>query len=153
LFASVYDAAPGKGFGSFPDPVPPLGADDKWGYHEFSAGQFVLMPTKAQSEYIFSIYNNPPNVDFQATMEQSFLRYAYRDNGPFPWVRLSQIYNTQWPRAIDMRASKIVHEKSWSGGPLNVKELADKWYKGWGDVQGFLARMRGLEYYKEHQRS
>jgi alpha-N-acetylglucosamine transferase len=153
LFASVYDAAPKKGFGSYPPGIPPLGPDDKWGHTLFSAGQFVLMPTQQQSEYVFSIYNNPPDVDFRATMEQSFLRYAYRDEGPYPWVRLSQLYNTQYPRAMDLRVSKIVHEKSWVGGPNSVKELMDRWYKGWGDVQGFLGRMRGLQYYKEHLRA
>jgi alpha-N-acetylglucosamine transferase len=151
LFASVYDAAPGKGFGSYPPGIPELGPEDKWGYDMFSGGQFVIMPTKQQSEYVFSIYHNPPpDVDFHSTMEQSFLRYAYRDGGPYPWVRLSQIYNTQWPRAKDMRASKIIHEKSWSGGPNHVEELADEWYRGWGAVQAFLARKKGLEYYKQH---
>jgi len=150
MFASVYDAAPIKGFGTYPDPLPPLGPDDKWGWPEFSGGQFVLMPTQAQSNYIFSIYNNPPDVDFTDTMEQSFLRYAYGDDGPYPWIRLSQIYNTQWPRAVDITASKIIHEKSWIGGPNNVPELEEEWHRGWGDVQGYLAQKQGLvEYAKE----
>ena len=147
LFASVYDAAPIKGFGTFPDPLPTLGPDDKWGWHEFSGGQFVLMPTQAQSDYVFSMYYNPPDVDFTPTMEQSFLRYAYRDEGPFPWIRLSQIYNTQYPRAVDIPASKILHEKSWKGGPNNVQELQDEWHRGWGEVQGYLSRKQGLEEY------
>lgn len=150
LFASVYDAAPIKGFGTYPNPLPELGPDDKWGYHEFSGGQFVLMPTPSQIRYIWSMYHDPPwGVDFKSTMEQAFLRYAYRDDGPYPWIRLSQIYNTQWPRAVDMAASKVIHEKSWVGGPFHIPELADEWHRGWGDVQGYLARTQGLEVYAQ----
>jgi alpha-N-acetylglucosamine transferase len=107
------------------------------------------MPTQAQADYVFSIYHNPPDVDFKSTMEQSFLRYCYRDDGPYPWVRLSQIYNTQWPRAQDMAASKVIHEKSWDGGPNHINELKEEWHKGWGDVQGVLALKRGLEEYAQ----
>lgn len=150
LFASVYDAAPVKGFGSYPDGIPTLGPDDKYGHDLFSGGQFVLMPTQKHADYVFSIYHNPPDVDFKSTMEQSFLRYCYRDDGPYPWVRLSQIYNTQWPRAQDIAASKVIHEKSWDGGPNGVNELKEEWHKGWGDVQGYLALKQGLnEYAKE----
>jgi len=88
LFASVYDAAPIKGFGSYPDGIPILGPEDKYGHDLFSGGQFMLMPTQAQADYVFSIYNNPPDVDFKSTMEQSFLRYCYRDDGPYPWIRI-----------------------------------------------------------------
>jgi alpha-N-acetylglucosamine transferase len=150
LFASVYDAAPAKGFGSYPEGIPELGPEDKWGHDLFSGGQFVLMPTQKQADYIYSIYNNPPDVDFLATMEQSFLRYCYRDDGPYPWMRLSQIYNTQWPRGKDMKESKVVHEKSWHGGPHDVPELREEWTRGWAEVQGYLALKMGIdEYAKE----
>ena len=86
-------------------------------------------------------------MDFVSTMEQSFLRYAYRDDGPYPWIRLSQIYNTQYARAVDMSASKVIHEKSWIGGPNNVQELKEEWHRGWGEVQGYLAQKQGLEVY------
>ena len=150
LFASVYDATPMKGWNRIAANLPELGPDDKWGSSEFSAGQFLLMPTRAQSDYIFSIYNNPPHgTDFTETMEQSLLRYAYRDEGPYPWIRLSQIYNTQWPRSGDMAESKIIHEKSWTGGPNHLHDLMAEWYRGWGDVQGYLALKQGMDEYAQ----
>jgi alpha-N-acetylglucosamine transferase len=150
LFAGVYDAAPIKGWNKVTAKVPELGPDDKWGWSEFSAGQFLLMPSQAQSEYIFSIYNNPPDgTYFTETMEQSLLRYAYRDEGPYPWIRLSQIYNTQWPRLGDIAVSKIIHEKSWVGGPNHVQDIMEEWHRGWGDVQGYLALKQGMDEYAQ----
>jgi len=148
LFASVYDSAPVKGFGTYPNRLPELGPDDKWGDNQFSAGQFVIMPSPQQSDYIFSLYNNPPwNVDFKTLMEQTFLRYAYRDRGPFPWMRLAQVYNTQWARKGDMAKSKIIHEKGWTGGPHEVEEIKEAWFEGWGNVQGYLAMKLGIGEY------
>jgi hypothetical protein len=106
------------------------------------------MPTQAQSENGSSLYNNPPpGTDFRSNMEQAFLRYVYSDDCPYPWVHLSQIYNSQWPRAGDMVASKIIHEKSWNGGPNNVEALKEEWHRRWGDVQGYLALKQGVDEY------
>jgi inositol 3-alpha-galactosyltransferase len=134
LFAAVYDSGSGRWEKEYKP-----GLDDKGGPHDrdLNAGVFLLWPTKKQSDYIFDMLRNPPaNKDFTVFMEQDMLRWAYRDGGPYPWIRLSHLYNTQWCRAPDLETAYVLHDKLWgSSGP--DPELRRVWFQAWGEMIGW----------------
>lgn len=138
MFAATYDSAWVRDFGKYSRPVPELGPDDKTSSDAFNAGMFFVHPSHRQAEYIQSIYDNPiEGVDFTIGMEQDLLRYAYRDSGDYPWVRLSQMYNTQWPRLADLEASHAIHDKMWKDDSPVQWDLRWFWYVAWGEMMGW----------------
>jgi alpha-N-acetylglucosamine transferase len=138
LFASVYDSGQAREFGSYSRPVPVLGPNDTHGGPVFNAGMFLIHPSHRQANYVQSIYDNIPNgEDFTGSMEQGFLRYVYRDDGGYPWARLSQIYNTQWPRLKDSEVSHALHDKMWRDDSPVAWDLRRFWYVAWGEMQGW----------------
>jgi alpha-N-acetylglucosamine transferase len=133
LFAAVYDS------GVYGRRNPP-GYNDTGGPddNDLNAGVFLLRPSIQQSEYIFSrYYNPPPHRDFTRFMEQDFLRWAYNDNGKYPWIRLSHLFNTQWPRDEDLDSALVLHDKMWNR-PMD-DELRRMWYFAWGEMAGWAA--------------
>jgi len=141
LFAAVYDSGPDRWDGDRPEPGP----EDKGGPGSvLNAGVFLLWPTETQRDYVFEVYHNPPEgADWTRFMEQDMLRWAYRADGPYPWVRLSHLYNTQWCTAEDLDTAYVLHDKLWRGdmnspdGP--DAELRRVWYQAWGEMVGWDA--------------
>lgn len=139
LFAAVYDSGAVRWEGNGRNPP---GPDDKGGPEDrdINAGVFLLWPTQKQSDYIsHSLRNPPPDRDFTVYMEQDFLRWAYRDDGPYPWVRLSHLYNTQWCRMWDLDTAYVLHDKLWQVHTDTDQELRKVWYEAWGEMVGWDA--------------
>jgi len=138
LFAAVYDSAWLRDWGRNPGEVVPANPDDKDGAAAFNAGMFVLEPNPKQAKYIDSLYSDPPEgLKYGCCMEQDLLRYAYRDEGPFPWIRLSHMYNTQWPRVEDIRGSHALHGKLWEeSAPIHWR-VRQHWFVAWGEMRGW----------------
>lgn len=138
LFAAVYDSMKIRNFGKFTHPIPVLGPDDTSAGTMFNAGLFFIHPSEQQATYLQSIYDNPPQgQDFTKYMEQSMLKYAYRNEGNYHWTRLSQMYNTQWPRLQDIKASYALHDKFWREDSPVAWDLRKYWYVAWGEMQGW----------------
>ena len=139
LFAATYDSSLARRYGRYSQPVPILGPDDKYAGDTPHAGLFLIHPSEKQSKYLQSLYDNPPQgQNFISFMEQSLLKYAYRDGGDYHWTRLSQMYNTQWPRSVDMNASYALHDKFWKRDCLKACDLVKYWFTAWGEMQGWF---------------
>jgi len=65
------------------------------------------------------------------------LKYAYRNGGDYQWTRLSQMYNTQWPRLEDTNVSYAIHDKFWRDRSPVAWNLRRFWYVAWGEMQGW----------------
>jgi alpha-N-acetylglucosamine transferase len=141
LFAAAYDSAYVRDNGHYTRPVPILGPEDTHAFDVFNAGLFMVHPSHKQANYVQDIYDNPggKGQDFTSGMEQDLLRYAYRDDGEFPWTRLSQMYNTQWPRLQDLTVSHAVHDKMWKDDSPVHWDLRRFWYVAWGEMRGWSA--------------
>jgi len=146
LFAAVYDSGALRREGIVMEPGP----EDKGGRSDLlSAGMFLLMPTTTQSEYIFNMFRHPPKKDFTTFMEQDLLRWAYRDQGRYPWVRLSHLYNTQWCVDEDLETAYVIHDKLWNRGIGTP--LREIWYEALGDMIGWeMGRHNEGEYLLPH---
>ena len=147
LFAAVYDSGRSRGSNNRNPP----GLEDKGRPEDkdINAGVFFLYPTQSQSEYIFDMLRNPPKKDFTVFMEQDMLRWAYRDDGPYPWVRLSHLYNTQWCKGWDLDTAYVLHDKFWL--PAADDELRKTWYQAWSEMIGWDAarHVDGLKHWQE----
>jgi alpha-N-acetylglucosamine transferase len=138
LFAAVYDDGVVRDEGKFTRPVPKVGPDDTHGDTIFNAGMFLVHPSIEQARYINRIYQDPRMTQqFMDYMEQSLLRYAYRDDGPYPWTRLSLMYNTQWPRLEDLDGTHALHDKMWKENSPVDWDLRRFWYFAWGEMRGY----------------
>lgn len=137
LFAAVYDSGDSRA----DNQRNPPGLDDKGRPQDrnLNAGVFLIWPTQNQSDYIFNIYQNPPQRDWSRFMEQDMLRWAYRDGGPYPWIRLSHLFNTQWPKEWDLDTSYVLHDKLWGEVNRVDPELRKVWYQAWGEMVGWDA--------------
>ena len=135
LFGAVYDSGDSRADNNRNPP----GLDDKGRPEDavLNAGVFLLWPTRRQADYIFDILHNPPQVDWTVFMEQSMLRWAYRDSGPYPWIRLSHLYNTQWCKEWDLDTAYVLHDKLWGEGNVVDAELRRVWYAAWGEMVGW----------------
>jgi alpha-N-acetylglucosamine transferase len=144
LFAAAYDSAYVRDNGHYTRPMPTLGPDDTHAFGVFNAGLFLVHPSHKQADYVQDIYDNPvEGQDFTGGMEQDLLRYAYRDAGEFPWTRLSQMYNTQWPRLEDLEVSHAVHDKMWKDDSPVQWDLRRFWYVAWGEMRGWADTRAG----------
>ena len=147
LFAAVYDSYQSR----VNNNRNPPGPEDKGREvdRDLNAGVFLLYPTKSQSNYIFDMLRNPPERDFTSFMEQDMFRWAYRDEGPYPWIRLSHLYNTQWCRAADLDTAYVLHDKFWLTAA--DAELRKEWYQAWGEMLGWdVARHAdGIQHWQE----
>jgi len=138
LFAATYDSSVTRTFGTYRRPVPALGLNDTQAGDSPHAGLFLIHPSERQANYLQSLYDNPPkNQDFTSFMEQSMLKYAYRNGGDYQWTRLSQMYNTQWPRLEDTNVSYAIHDKFWRDRSPVAWNLRRFWYVAWGEMQGW----------------
>jgi len=144
LFAATYDFTAARTSGKYRLPVPILGPNDTHASDSPHAGLFLIHPSERQVNYLQSIYDNPPkNQDFTSFMEQSMLKYAYRNGRDYQCTRLSQMYNTQWPRLEDTNVSYAIHDKFWRDLSPVAWNLRRFWYAAWGEMQGWSeARQR-----------
>jgi alpha-N-acetylglucosamine transferase len=135
LFGAVYDSGPSR----WQNSRNPPGPDDKGRPQDnvLNAGVFLLWPNQRQADYIFNILRDPPKRDWTEFMEQSMLRWAYRESGPYPWIRLSHLYNTQWCKAWDLDTAYVLHDKLWGDGYRVDAELRRVWYAAWGEMVGW----------------
>ena len=151
LFAAVYDS----GNSRRENQRHPPGPDDKGSPRDkdLNAGLFLLKPSPTQATYIFDMFIHPPDRDFSVFMEQDLLRWAYRDGGPYPWIRLSHLYNTQWCRPYDLDTAYVLHDKLWGGGRGTGDELRRKWYEAWGEMVGWDASRfgEGIQQWEEEE--
>ena len=106
---------------------------------QLNAGVFLLWPTQKQSEYIWDMYFDPPRRDWSVFMEQDMLRWAYRDEGIYPWIRLSHLFNTQWCKEWDLDTAYVLHDKLWGESHIVDPELRRVWYQAWGEMVGWDA--------------
>jgi hypothetical protein len=151
LFAAVYDS----GNSRRDNGRNPPGPEDKGrpADKDLNAGMFLLKPSSTQASYIFDMFIHPPKKDFSVFMEQDLLRWAYRDAGPYPWIRLSHLYNTQWCRPYDLDTAYVLHDKLWGGGRGTGDELRRKWYEAWGEMVGWDASRfgEGVQQWEEEE--
>jgi alpha-N-acetylglucosamine transferase len=135
LFGAVYDSGASRRDNNRNPPGP----DDKGRQQDnvLNAGVFLLWPNQRQADYIFNILRDPPQRDWTVFMEQSMLRWAYRESGPYPWIRLSHLYNTQWCKAWDLDTAYVLHDKLWGEGNHVDAELRRVWYAAWGEMVGW----------------
>ena len=84
-------------------------------------------------------------------MEQDFLRWAYRDGGPYPWVRLSHLFNTHWCRVDDLDTAYVLHDKLWRVHTDTDQGLRNVWFEAWGEMVGWDAprSSEGILYLQE----
>ena len=138
LFAAAYDSENVRDFGKFTNPIPKLGPDDTSAGEKFNIGMFLIHPTDQHSLYVNSIRVDPRRQEHFADMtDQSLLRYAYRKDGPYPWTRLSQMYNTQWPRLEDLANTHAIRGQFWKDDTSVDWDLRRFWYFAWGEMRGF----------------
>ena len=139
LFAAVYDSGELRMGGQRNPPGP----EDKGRPqdNQLNAGVFLLSPTQTQADYIWDLMHNPPpGIDFSIFMEQQFLRWAYRDDGPYPWIRLSHLYNTLWAKDFDLDTAYVLHDKLWGAGYASVEPgVREVWFQAWGEMVGWDA--------------
>ena len=146
LFAAVYDSEEVRDSGKFTHPIPELGPDDTSAGETFNAGMFLLRPSEQHTLYVSSIYHDPRRGhNFADMSEQSLLRYAYRKDGPYPWTRLSQMYNTQWPRLEDLDESYALRAKFWTEDGHVDWDLRRFWYFAWGEMRGYAVSKKVRE--------
>ena len=144
LFAAVYDSEEVRDSGKFTNPIPKLRLDDTSAGETFNIGMFLIRPTVQHALYVNSTYNDPRKAQYFTDMvEQTLLRYAYRKDGPYPWTRLSQIYNTQWPRLEDMSNSHAIRGQFWNEDTSVDWDLRRFWYFAWGETRGFSVNKKG----------
>ena len=132
LFAAVYDSGDSRSDGQRNKPG--LQDTGRRKDNQLNAGVFLLSPTETQRDYVWNMMRHPPQRDFSVFMEQDFLRWAYRDGGPYPWIRLSHLYNTQWCREWDLDTAYVLHDKLWG---RHGSELRGVWYQAWGEMVGW----------------
>lgn len=143
IFGATYDSAWLRDFGRYSRPVPTPGPNDTHAGGAFNAGMFFIKPSRKQAAYVQSIYETPvEGQDFTNGMEQDMLHYAYRDEGEYPWTRLSQMYNTQWPRLEDWEVSHALHDKMWREDSPVQWDLRRYWYVAWGEMLGWMDERR-----------
>ncbi|PHH73892.1 hypothetical protein CDD80_3512 [Ophiocordyceps camponoti-rufipedis] len=98
-------------------PFPPLNTN------VFSAGFWVAAPSHELFSYFMSILKHYRRFD-PHTMEQSMLNYAFRRGGPMPWREVHYRWSATWPNEQDAQGGVItLHEKFWSTGPRELREL------------------------------
>jgi alpha-N-acetylglucosamine transferase len=135
LFAAGYDSGESRRGGVIRNKP---GLDDLGSPNDvLNAGVFLLKPSEDQARYIFDMFKTPPKQDFTVFMEQDFLRWAYREAGPYPWIRLPHLYNTMWCRDEDLDTAYVLHDKLWQRGPDDA--LRKAWYQAWGEMAGWDA--------------
>ena len=76
--------------------------------------------------YLISVMNHYRRFD-PHTMEQSLLNYAFRRNGPMPWLELDYKWSATWPNLKDLAEVATLHEKLWRSGPEELKALWREW--------------------------
>ncbi|PBP15646.1 glycosyl transferase family 8 protein [Diplocarpon rosae] len=90
----------------------------------FSAGFWMAAPSREMFVYLMSVMQHWRRFDPFA-MEQSLLNYAFRRDGPMPWLELPPQWSATWPNMRDWDAGvATLHEKWWGVGP---DELRAKW--------------------------
>ena len=99
---------------------PPLQTDT------FSAGFWLMAPSREMFSYLISVMNHYRRFD-PHTMEQSLLNYAFRRNGPMPWLELDYKWSATWPNLKDLAEVATLHEKLWRSGPEELKALWREW--------------------------
>lgn len=151
LFAAVYDSGNSRRDNGRHAPGPKDKGSER--DKDLNAGLFLLKPSTTQATYIFDMFIHPPERDFTVFMEQDLLRWAYRDGGPYPWIRLSHLYNTQWCRPYDLDTAYVLHDKLWGGGRGTSDELRRKWYEAWGEMVGWDASRfgEGIQQWEEEE--
>lgn len=95
-----------------------------------NAGVLVLKPNVAMHDMLIRESHNTSNFD-QGMMEQSFLNYIFRPDGPFPPTQLDGAWNGNPERPEEGQDLYIVHTKLWypQGGPDHWQATAfeDTW--------------------------
>ncbi|KAF2094691.1 glycosyltransferase family 8 protein [Rhizodiscina lignyota] len=101
----------------------------------FGAGLWIAAPSKKIYTHLLSVMQHWRRFD-PYTMEQSLLNYVFRRNGPMPWRELNWKWSTTWPSERDRKAGVVtLHEKWWSTGP---QELRDLWDSRMGEMVKFF---------------
>lgn len=137
LFAATYDSEQIRDSGKFTRPIPKSGPTDISAGVNFNTGMFLIHPSEQHARYLRAIYHDPAKAKhFSDMTEQSLLRYAYRDDGPYPWTRFSHMYNTQWPRLEDLAKSHAIRDKFWKEDGHVGWDLRRFWYFAWGEMRG-----------------
>ncbi|QDS76417.1 hypothetical protein FKW77_004128 [Venturia effusa] len=105
----------------------------------FSAGFWVAAPSPAMFQYLLSVMNHYRRFD-PHTMEQSLLNYAFRRDGPMPWVELDYQWSSTWPSEKDVEGNVAsLHEKFWRTGPERLRE---KWQDARRDMEAYYGTRR-----------
>lgn len=117
---------------------------------QLNAGVMLLKPNRAMYRRLVRESAHRDNRWAEDALEQAFLDYAFRDESPFPAIRLPQ----EWNGAVHMRTNdslnfKILHTKVWS---LTYGEFA--WASGefnstWDNMKKFY---ESDEFVKEREK-
>ena len=102
----------------------------------FSAGFWMAAPSHEMFKYLISVMRHWRRFDPHA-MEQSLLNYAFRRDGPMPWLELEPKWSATWPNLNDWEEGVVtLHEKWWSVGP---EDLRAKWLSTKEQMEEFFA--------------
>ncbi|QIW94772.1 hypothetical protein AMS68_000290 [Peltaster fructicola] len=78
-----------------------------------NAGMFVITPNKAMHENLFRGMNRDREKYDNNIVEQGFLQYVYREDGPFPGQYVDRKWNAIENQPEDEGVTVILHEKLW----------------------------------------
>ncbi|QIW96500.1 hypothetical protein AMS68_002018 [Peltaster fructicola] len=78
-----------------------------------NAGMLVIQPNPAMHKYLLRESQNADNFD-QDFVEQAFLNYAFRPEGPFPYQLVDRVWNAIFTEPEDEGVIKVIHEKLWA---------------------------------------
>ncbi|KAL9076999.1 MAG: hypothetical protein Q9161_000632 [Pseudevernia consocians] len=103
---------------------PPVGAP------YFSAGFFLGHPNAEMVKYYESLMQVRDRFSTEL-VEQDFLNYAHRKEGPMPWQDFDYRWTTTWPSIVEYKiGAKSLHEKWWSRN-AGGRDLDPFWKEKW----------------------
>ena len=100
-------------------------------------GFFVLKPNRALHQRLLREYPKDDQYD-NILAEQSFFKWHFAADGPFPAQILPRKYNAYFPSEKDEGEVSIVHEKLWSSDVKRASWLNGIWEDGWKEMIEFF---------------
>jgi alpha-N-acetylglucosamine transferase len=102
-----------------------------------NGGFLVIKPNLAVHKRLLREYMKTDEYD-NTYAEQTFLRWHFAENGPFPAQLLPRKYNAYFPKDDDEGKVSVVHEKLWSLHNHRSEWLVNIWDEGWQEMVEFF---------------
>ena len=102
-----------------------------------NGGFLVIKPNRAIHQRLLREYLKVDEYD-SSFAEQSFFKWHFAQDGPFPARMLPRKYNAYFPNAKDEGKVSIVHEKLWAFNDKRGSWLNHIWEDGWMQMIEFF---------------